>query len=246
MHAAMFMHAALSAGSQLMLLGFRWPGAAGLEGIRACCLPAPPRYCAHGSRPPHLRQVQHGAPWMMKPPWLTSPPARSPCWPHPTTTRERGFCSDGWAELGGAGPGSASAVHVGTCLLHVRCWAQLASLCCNGMEPWLRPTLTRRACSAQCRNTFDGPGAVKAIDAGEVSRGRRQPGIAEPQQDEPSQPALVAAALPIRSLDTHNWPLLARCVQMGSLTLLPGPPGLPISWARLEIGPCSMIVRILI
>lgn len=42
------------------------------------------------------------------------------------------------------------------------------------------------------------------------------------------------------------WPLLARCVQMGSLTLLPGPPGLPISWARLEIGPCSMIVRILI
>ena len=29
---------------------------------------------------------------------------------------------------------------------------------------------------------------------------------------------------------------------MGSLTLLPGAPGLPWSYARLEIGPCSMIV----
>ncbi|PRW60646.1 solute carrier family 35 member F1-like [Chlorella sorokiniana] len=44
--------------------------------------------------------------------------------------------------------------------------------------------------------TFDSPGAIKAIDAGE----------------------------------------------MGSLTLLPGPPGLSISWALLEIGPCSMIL----
>ena len=31
-------------------------------------------------------------------------------------------------------------------------------------------------------------------------------------------------------------------MQLGSLTLLPGPPGLSVSYALLEIGPCAMIV----
>lgn len=42
--------------------------------------------------------------------------------------------------------------------------------------------------------------------------------------------------------DAYMHPPPPAAAQLGRLTLLPGPPGISMSYALLEIGPCSMIV----
>lgn len=36
--------------------------------------------------------------------------------------------------------------------------------------------------------------------------------------------------------------LTCAAAQLGSVTVLPGPPGISVAWAILEIGPCAMLV----